>query len=367
MIIHVSPTYPPSKGGLQKVVSDLVKVQIQSGLEAYVITSNRGATSERLSNKHAVVRLKSFGIANTLVMPGLFFRLLRIKRGEIVHLHVSQAFMPEVTCLASMIKGFRFVAQIHYHFGAFSSTRTRRVLHFYEEHVLRLVLKRASRIVVMTDDYKELIHNMYGIPLTKIIVIPNGTDYKPNSEARSLSSSKIRFLTVGRLAVHKDIPFLLDSMQFYAKKISQDFHLYIVGDGDQINILQEHIKKLGLSKLVSLEGGLDDKSLKKRYEQSDIFLFSSMHESFGVVLVEAMAKGLPIVSTNILSVKNVVKNGRNGLLTSRDVSKFAYAIHNLLSDHKLYKSISTNNLNDSRNYTWSEINNRFQDVYKSIA
>jgi len=365
-IVHVSPAYPPALGGLEKVVQALARIQSQSGINVSVITSNQnthGVVSKK--DSFPIYRLKTWTIANTNIMPMLLFKLFKLNHDDIVHLHVVQAYMPEIVYLASKIKGFRYIAQIHFHLDAPPIGKLGFLLKYYKEYILKYVLRNACKVIVMTGDYEKILHRKYGIQKTKLSVIPNATGHKIANTSKALTNHTLRLLSVGRLSSQKNTAFLLESLSFYAKKYNKNFHLSIVGDGEQKDNLKKDIKRLGLKNLVSLRHRLGDKALEKTYKESDIFLSASMHEAFGIVFIEAMTKGLPIVSTDIPVVRNIVRHRKNGLLVKQNIIKFADALHELGSNKRLYAALSQNNIKDVKNYSWKESNKQFMHIYTS--
>jgi glycosyltransferase involved in cell wall biosynthesis len=117
---------------------------------------------------------------------------------------------------------------------------------------------------------------------------------------------------------------------------------------------------------VTLLGALHGEALQSTYRDSDLLLLTSTNESFGLVLVEAMTKGLPIVSVNIPAVPNVVINGENGLLAESTPEAVADAIHTLLTDIAFYSVVSNNNIAKSREYDWKVIVEKLAAIYESV-
>jgi len=363
-IVHVTPSYPPNLGGMENVVQIFANMQKQRGIKVSVITAGQNVITDAYTDKVPVTRLRSYTIANTKIMPGLFFKLLQLDRNDIVHVHTVQAFTPEMVYLASKIKGFHYIAQIH--LDVPPSGPAGFLLRYYKSYILKHVLRNACRVVVQTRDYEKLVQQKYGLPKAKLTIVPNATDHQISKTAKQLPSHSLRLLFVGRLSFQKNIPFLLESLSLYAKLYDKKFHLKIVGDGDLKENLRNDILKFGLKKLVSLEGQFNGKMLEKIYRDSDIFLLSSTHESFALVLIEAMSKGLPIISTDITAVKNVVRHLKNGLLVKQNTLKFANALHKLSSNRYLYETISKNNIRNVKKYTWEKSNGKLMNIYTNL-
>ena len=199
------------------------------------------------------------------------------------------------------------------------------------------------------------------------MVIPNGTSHRVAGNAKSLSGrrDKVKLLFVGRLSVQKNLPLLLDATAAYIRKRG-DAELRIVGDGEERSAVRSRIQQLGLANSVTMLGPVLGDELEFIYASSDIFIMTSVNESFGVVFVEAMTKGLPIVSVDIPAIRNVVNHGTNGLLAASDAASIAAAIRALSTNEILYSTISRNNLTKSQDYDSVKIAKKFMTLYESI-
>jgi glycosyltransferase involved in cell wall biosynthesis len=159
---------------------------------------------------------------------------------------------------------------------------------------------------------------------------------------------------------------MLEAIAVYVRKYGDEVSLAIVGEGEIRPAVQSQIKRLGLGDVVTLHGRLHGEALQSAYADSDLLLLTSANESFGLVFIEAMTKGLPIVSVNIPAVRNVVINGVNGLLAESTPETVAAAIHTLLVDKVLYSAVSRNNLAKSRDYGWKAIAEDLASVYDAV-
>src|SRR5450631_702592 len=113
-IVHVTSYYPPHLGGMENVAAQLAERFVDKGYAVSVYTSNIGYLSDAVIRSEVEVHyLKSLEFAHTPVIFTLFFRLLALPRHSLIHLHVAQAFSPEVVCLISKIRGIPYVAHIH--------------------------------------------------------------------------------------------------------------------------------------------------------------------------------------------------------------------------------------------------------------
>ncbi len=368
-VVHVAARYPPGLGGMEQVVQSLARQQHRLGMRVRVLTSDDGRNDlPREDERFPVSRLKSVYIAHTPVIPNLLPRLLSLERGAVIHLHVSCAYTPEMVWLCAKLRGRRYVA--HVHLDVPPSGRAGSLLAPYKRFCLRPVLRGAAVVLVPTPDYQKLIRDKYAIPQSRVVVIKNATDHRIAEQPRLLSRKEAaggRLLFVGRLAAQKNIPLMLKAIACYVKKHGSHLRLSIVGDGEMRSAVQSQIDRLALRDVVTLRGRLHGEALQSAYEDSDLLLLTSTNESFGLVLIEAMTKGLPIVSVNIPAVRDVVVSGENGLLTESTPEAVADAIHTLLADEALYSEVSRNNLEKARDYDWSVVANDLAAVYDAFS
>jgi glycosyltransferase involved in cell wall biosynthesis len=367
-IVHVTATYPPVLGGAECTVQAMARYQYELGMRVRVITSDQGRNE--MSQEHEpfpVTRLRSFIVAHTEVIPSLLYELSGIDRESIIHVHVCRAYTPEIVWLCARLRNIRYV--IHAHgVDVMPSGWAGLLLKPYKSVVLRRVLRDAGAVIAPTDDYRALVCSKYRIPPDRVVVIPHGSDHEIVQHPKSLGHERKerRLLFVGRLAIQKNIPLLLQAVTQYLKKYGSDIQLTMVGEGDMRPAIEAEIRRLGLTAMVTLPGALYGETLESIYKTSDVLLLTSFEESFGLVFIEAMTKALPIISVNIPSVRNVVTNGVNGLLAEPTPEAVAEAIHIMLTNGEFYSTVSINNLAKSRDYSWEAAIEKISRVYDSL-
>jgi len=366
VIAQITGYYPPSLGGVQQRVQNLSEKLADKGYYIEVFTSSNGSTAHtyQATQSIRVHYLRSFVFASTPFMPSLFFRLMRLRRNSVMHLHVYTAYLPEIVYIVSKIRRVPYVAHIRLEMA--QEGRFGFLLPIYKKWVLGPVLRNADKVICLTNDYAKLMVNRYGVAKDNIVVIPNATDFKISDKPKRNIHKPIKLLFVGRLAKQKNIPMLLEAVSSYRAKYNDDLHLYIIGEGELETDIRSKISKYNLSDIVTMRGALYGQELQNIFQQSDIFVLPTLYESFGNVYIEAMAKGLPIVTTNIEAVRDVVKNGRNGLLTDISADSLREAIHQLTENKILYRSISSNNLHDIKSYKWSVILQKMENIYEDV-
>lgn len=364
-VVHVVSSFPPALGGMEQVAESIALAQHESGLAVRVLTSRYGYDQAREPDlPFPVARMRCAYVAHTQIYPGLVARLGRLDRASLLHLHVSAAYTPEVTWAYARLTRRPYFA--HVHLDVMSSGRAGLLLGPYQRVLLARVLRQAAGVIVPTPDYQELISAKYSIPVNRIFVVENGTWHGISARARSLGTADgpRKLLFVGRLSVQKNLPLMIDSVAAYVQRHGRDIELLIVGDGELRGALEAQVARCGLGGIVTFRGAVHGAQLEALYQEADLFLLTSFRESFGLVLVEAMTKGLPIVGVNIPAVRNVAEDGVNGLLAEANPPAIADAIHRVLTDHQFYAAASSRNLAKARDFDWAVVARKLAAVYR---
>lgn len=274
-----------------------------------------------------------------------------------MHVHTTQAFIPEVAYLVSKFRKIPYI--IHFHADVGLSGKLGFLLPVYKEIFLKRILKSASKIVVLNEKYKVFINQNYGI-FSNIKIIPNGVSKKFFINKKITSSKCKNLLFVGRLSIDKNVPKLIDATSLLKNTVI----LNIVGDGEKKSELEGLIlaKKL---KSVILHGNRTGKDLIKFYKNADIFLLTSDSEGLPLVLLEAMASGTPIIASDVRGIRELV--GKTGILVNPPTSEnFAKAIDSLIENKELRNTLSMNGKVKARGYDWDKIVEKFETVYREV-
>ena len=368
-VIHVTSRFPPDLGGMERVASELSEVLASEiTLPVDVVTGGRppnyGVSCE---GQLVVRRLRSFNMLVTPVIPTLAWELLHRPRPLLLHVHVAHAGTPEMAALVARMTHVPFVA--HVHIDAIPSTWLGWFLSYYQKFILRRVLARAALVIVPTEGYRELIADKYRLDPSRVRVLPNGTDMpkRDSDTLRSPSVDKpVRLLSVGRVTQAKNLPLLIDTVAVLVNEEQLDVELEIVGDGPAWDELTQHIADHGLESRVRMAGRLDGADLIEAYDRADIFVMTSLSDSFGMVLIEAMARGLPTIAPNIVGVRDVVIHQTTGLLVEHDVEAISRAVVRILREPGLRESLVSGARAQSYRYEWPHIARKCADLYEEV-
>jgi len=235
---------------------------------------------------------------------------------------------------------------------------------------LKLFLGQADAVIALTQDMRGKIRQTYHRDAS---VIPNGIDLRRfeqlscRSKVKSAPNGVKTLLFVGRLHRIKGVAYLIEAMTTIIKR-NPKARLLLVGDGEERQNLENLVTKLGLTKYVTFIGKVPNEKVPQYIAASDVFVLPSLSEGFGIVLLEAMACGLPIVATNVGGIPEIVQDGENGFLVEPENPEgIAQKVLTLLENDDLRRRISQNNLEKAKNYSWEAAVDKLEKVYLEVV
>lgn len=362
-IVHISSYYPPYLGGLERVVQEVSEQLARNSHSVTVLTSNIGAKSaSRIETKTNLIikRLWSFEFAHTAIIPGLFWQLLRIRKPVIFHLHLAQAFVPEMVWLASKLRRIPYV--VHFHLDVEKSGKFGFIFDLWKKWVQPVIIKDASMIITLSPEQSKIIENRYHKPASQITFISNGVgeQFLEIGKEKRIFHKPLKLLFVGRLSVQKRPERLVEAMPL----IKSDVVLDIVGDGEDRVKLESLVAKLGI-KNITFRGRLDGDKLLDAYRNADVFVLPSDREGMPLVLLEAMATGLPIMGSDVLGIHELIE-GVGILVKDPSPQNFARAIDELASNPERLQELSRKSLEKAQQHSWKKLVEKLEEVYRKV-
>jgi glycosyltransferase involved in cell wall biosynthesis len=197
----------------------------------------------------------------------------------------------------------------------------------------RLRVRSAGRILTTSHYAARSLEKHYGIPARDVRIVPELIDLErwrtALDDARPLSRPEPSILCVAHLYPRKDVGTLLDAMA----RLQLPAMLRVVGVGPELPRLRRLARTLAIERRVEFLEHVSFSELAQEYRNADVFCLPSRQEGFGIVLLEAMAAGLPVVAARASAIPEVVPDGECGLLVEPgDSAGFAAAIERFLSD-----------------------------------
>lgn len=367
----VTPYFYPKIGGLENYAYNISKgLKDKYGWKIVVITSNHEEKKDRKEelNGMKIYKLSRwFKISNTPINPMWYFQIKNIikkEKPDVINAHTPVPFISDVT--ARVCGDIPFI--LTYHTGAMmlkGKLLEDLLIKFYESSILKLTLKKAKKIICSSDFVRFDFLKDYA---KKTITITPGVDinrFKPK-----ISNSKNKILFVGGLKEaekYKGLEYLLSAVNIIKKNI-KDVKLTVVGEGDYIIYYKRLCKNIGIKRNVDFKGRLIGRKLVEQYQKSNVSVLPSLSESFGIVLLEAMACKKPVIGSNIGGIPYVIDNGKNGLIVpSKDPEALAKAIIKILKNPKLAKKMGRNgHKNVIDNFTWNKQIKKAKDLFRDI-
>ncbi len=364
-VLHVYKDFwPPIMGGAEKTIN-LMCHAVEGEYEPIVLVSNRAARDEEsIEDGIRVFKASTYGrYLSAPLTPGLH-QWIRKLSPDILHVH-----LPNPTAeIAVLLSRVTIPVVVTWHSDvvrqAWAMTAFRPIHHRF--------LNRVSKIMPTSPQYMEssvelrpFLHKCAVLPLA-IRISDYELDAEEIVEVRQLQEKKTRPIVsfVGRLRYYKGLHYLLQA----ATKLDADF--WIVGRGPEEERLKALVTELGITDKVTFLGDLTDRELKVRLHASDIYCLPShlRAEAFGLNQIEAMACGLPVVSTNVGGVAFVNQDGESGIVVPPgDADALAEAINRLLRDDALRERLSQGARQRARNcFDIPQLRQGLLSIYREV-
>lgn len=219
-------------------------------------------------------------------------------------------------------------------------------------------VRRFDKFVVLTEEDRRYWGN-----LNNITVIPNARTFTP-SQTADMENKKV--IAVGRYTYQKGFERLIEAWHLIASDFP-DWKLEIVGDGEQRAMLKERAARYGIGNSVELVPANNE--IEKHYLSSSVYAMTSRYEGLPMVLLEAQAFGLPIISFNCkCGPSDVVDNGKNGFLVEEgNIPAFALQLRKVMADVELRKEMSRNALEASKKFSVEPVMSHWMQLFESLT
>jgi len=229
--------------------------------------------------------------------------------------------------------------------------------------LFKRIWSRASSVVANSRGLQRLANNF--MPELDVGVIPNGVDTSRFHCIRTRRAGKrLKILVVCRLISRKRIDLLIKVIAMLSS-MGKDVELNIAGDGNLRVELQNLAHDIGIAHRVNFLGRIPADQMPEVYRNNDIFVMSSMHEGMSNAMLEAMASGLPIITTRCEGVEELVAD--NGVIVPRaEVGEISQAISKVCDNEQNYSSMSSASRKLATLYTWESVASNYIEYYQNI-
>lgn len=374
-IAQVSATFPPYMAGTGNVCYHNAVELAKLGHDVTVFTSRYPDEDYTYPDSITVKRYKPwFRIGNAPFLP----QLLSLRGFDIIHLHYPFFFGGEMIYLLSKLTKQKYV--ISYHNDVMLSGIINPFLSIYKSTCMRLIVKNSRKICTSSLDFgvNSELTSVMDVSNGCFAEVPIGVDadrFNPSIDTIAIKSrhnllGKRVILFVGALdKAHyfKGLEYLLDS---FAGLNIDGAILLIIGDGDLKDYYQDLSQKMGVLDRVIFLGKVQNEELPKYYATADLLVLPSIKiESFGLVLLEAMACGKPVIASDLPGVRTVVDDGVNGFLVRpRDCDDLATKMRLLLENNEMRVTFGrAGRKKVEEKYSWENIGKALERLYLEEA
>lgn len=228
----------------------------------------------------------------------------------------------------------------------------------------RTLLQRAQRVTALSQALKTAT-TAIGVPAEQIEVIPNGVDVRSFAPPVDAQRQPV-ILFVGYLIARKGVRYLLDALPPVLQALP-NFRAVLIGDGPEENALRQQAAALGIAERVEFLGFLPQEQVRHWMQRATVFVLPSLEEGQGVVLLEALASGLPVVASRVDGIQEVVTNQVGVLVEPAQPPALAAALLNLLQNPSQWAALSQQARQHMLNhYDWDQIANRYLELYQEL-
>jgi len=237
-------------------------------------------------------------------------------------------------------------------------------LQFFRSLRERYTAENSDILVTASSEMAKAIKEEYKIS-NEILVVHRGVSLDRFKMQPWDKVEKNTIIFVGRLEKTKGVQYIIKAVSIVKKEIDE-VKLYIIGDGYYKKKLQRLTEKIGLDRNIIFIGKLPQEQVVKYYGKANLFIMHSLFESFGVVALEAMASGRPVIATKTGGTVDIVTEETGKLVSYGDVEKLAEAIIYILSNERLAKNMGAEGRKRAEIFTWENTAERYLEIYQGV-
>jgi glycosyltransferase involved in cell wall biosynthesis len=389
-IAELSTRYPPGPGGVERHVREVSVRLAARGHAVDVFTTDlyREYPWQRLAadvprfetlDGVSIHRLPAWSLPGELHYP--FFRrlnaALRASAPDVVHAHTYGTNQAAAAARYSRTTGRPFVLTAHYHpiWSIEGGWLRHRIRGFYDRSLAGPIVAAASRVIVQTHEEERLLR-VPGFPVPRVEIVPPG--YTPLPEppvgnrpfSKSVGVEGPFLLFVGRLASNKGLLPLVEAFATLARHDPTATLVLVGEDGGMRPEVERRVKALGLGDRVRLPGFVaDDRLLAAAFREARLFVLPSEYEAFGLVLLEALAQGTPVVASRVGGIPEFLEDDKAGrLVPPNDPSKLAETIVALWDDEPTRQRLGSYGRDFVvSKYSWGRVVDNLERIYREVS
>ncbi|MDD5014858.1 MAG: glycosyltransferase [Atribacterota bacterium] len=372
--------YKPLVNGVVTSVSSLKEAYERKGHEVYIFAPR---VEDYIDREKNIFRYRSVNVTGKVKYPlpiPLSFRVKKVItefNPDIIHIH-----HPFLLSSPAIMYGKKFgipkILTLHTQYEQYA---------YYIYPIPERVTQEAIKMIISNLAYKtdcittpsasmkELIEG-YGIK-NRIEVIPNAIHLISFREDDEWKRTEIKkkyhlkeddkiILFVGRVAAEKSIDKIIKALAIIKKRNSTKEKLLIVGDGPAMDELKQLTRTLKVEEDVIFAGTVSYEEIQHYYKMAYVFTITSTTETFGIVTIEALASGVPVLAVKAPGAVDILTDGLDGLLVDNDTEKFADALEKIIREPELRGKLSRGALKTSEKYNIDTVSERMLNLYREV-
>ena len=372
--------YKPLVNGVVISISSLKESYERKGHEVYIFAPR---VEDYIDQEKNVFRYRSVNITSKVKYPLSLPLSFKVKKvitefnPDIVHIH-HPFLLSSAAIMYGKKLGIPKILTLHTQYEQYA---------YYASPIPERVTQKAIKMIISNLAYKtdcvttpsasmkELIEG-YGIK-NRIEVIPNAIDLISFREDNELKRTEIKkkyhlkeddkiILFVGRVASEKSIDKIIKSLAIIKKRGISKEKLLIVGNGSAMDELKQLARTLKVEEDVIFAGAVSYEEIQHYYKMAYVFTIASTTETFGMVTIEALASGVPVLAVKAPGAVDILTDGLDGLLVENDTEKFADALEKIIRDPELREKLSRGALKTSEKYSIDTISERMLNLYREV-
>jgi 1,2-diacylglycerol 3-alpha-glucosyltransferase len=362
-IAHFTNTYYPVISGVVRSVSAFREALTNLGHNVFIFAQEENGyeDEEPFIFRYPAIHLPLVGDFPAVIPISSFIdQLLPILKLDVIHTHhpilVGQAAATKASEMhLPLVFTFHTQYREYSHYFPLPQEAVQDFVKDAIDNWLKDYMRKCQHIIVPTESMRKVLAKNYGL-INGVSVIPTGLDLDPYRKA---DGERVRtemgweddlvMISVGRLAQEKNWLVLLDAAHM-ALQDHPKLRIVLIGDGPQRDELEEYVEEIGIEERVDFLGKVPFEEVPSYLKAADFFGFSSVSETQGLVSLEALAAGLPVVAVDATGTRDVVEDGQVGLLTENNAESLASGIVRLLNDENLMQKFRTNAMDKAASF-----------------
>ena len=368
--------YHPIVNGVVRSVASFRETLMKQGHNVFVFAQSDGSykDNEPFIFRYPSLPLPSGDISAAIPVSPFVDQLLPALKLDVIHTH-HPILLGQTAARKAAELGLPLVFTFHTqyweytHYIPFPQEVIQEFLKNAVHKWLKEFMQKCQHIIIPSESMKEILVRDYGLE-ERYTVIPTGTNLEPYQRADGKTLRKEKgwqdetiLISVGRLAPEKNWETLLHA---FAKVYLEhpNLRLVLIGDGPAKESLQTLASELGIAEQVTFTRTIPFEEIPAYLKAADAFSFASVTETQGLVTIEAMAAGLPVVAVDGSGTRDIVEHGKQGYLVENDASALAKGLNQLLSDPGQMKRFSHNALKKAKTFDMNQLSKQIISVYE---